>query len=158
MEPNANDLEKVFSVTLSQPHKIPIKHSVPILRNFPAGVSDHDLFTVLTEGTFNTLTGKTPGTLKSTEMLSDSYSNNQIIFKNQLLRWWENNLNSGVIKYTPISNEINWSYKTFAIDKEITSYIIPSHISTVTTKDEYDNILFTPTSALSRVRWVVYKI
>ena len=162
MEQGNIEAEKVFSVTLSAPNKIPIKHSAPILRNFPPGVSDHDLFTALPElsksSTFNTLTRNPPGAFFKTEMLTDSEDTNQIIFKNQPIGWWENNLNSGLITYTPISNNVNWSYKTFKIHTDITSYIIPSHISKVTSKGNFDEITFTPTPALNRVRWVVYKI
>lgn len=37
-------------------------------------------------------------------------SANQLVFMNQPLSWWVASLNSGAVKYTPISNQVNWSY------------------------------------------------
>lgn len=35
---------------------------------------------------------------------------NQIIFKNQPVSWWIAMINAGSIKYTPVSNTVNWAY------------------------------------------------
>lgn len=62
--------------------------------------------------TLNTLTKANPvGSNDLTKVSSTSPTKeNQVIFMNQPLSWWVASLNSGVIKYTPIGNDVNWSY------------------------------------------------
>jgi hypothetical protein len=60
---------------------------------------------------------------------------NQAIFKNQPLSWWITNLNSGNIKYRPISNTVNWVYINSKSEEiyilfQITAIIIPNRINT----------------------------
>ena len=61
---------------------------------------------------------------------------NQRIFMNQPLSWWVSGLNSGTIKYTPVSNEVNWSYvnssgNTIHISRNLSNVIIPNKSSSV---------------------------
>jgi len=62
---------------------------------------------------------------------------NQIIFKNQPISWWIDSINSGLIKYTPVSNTVNWSYvdgeTTYHILFETSSFMIPNRIGSVDT-------------------------
>ena len=57
-------------------------------------------------------------------------SQNQLIFMNQPVSWWLENLNSGAIYYFPFTNHVNWAYKKVSaeihIDVEITNLIIPN--------------------------------
>jgi len=41
---------------------------------------------------------------------SNPNHDNQLVFMNQPLSWWLASLNSGSVKYTPVSNFVNWSY------------------------------------------------
>lgn len=82
---------------------------------------------------------------------------NQHIFMNQPLSWWVSELKAGTIKYTPISNFVNWSYtnasgSVFHIDRDVTNIIIPNKIKTVE-KDETTSIttiVFEPKYGLER--------
>jgi hypothetical protein len=81
--------------------------------------------------TLNTLTN-TPST-GSTNLssLSTSVEANTLIFRNQPLSWWLESLNSGAIKYTPVSNDVNWSYfspsgQQFHIRIELSNLLIPN--------------------------------
>jgi hypothetical protein len=61
---------------------------------------------------------------------------NQRVFMNQPLSWWISELNSGKIKYTPVSNSVNWSYENasgsiFYIDRSVTNTIIPNKTKSV---------------------------
>ena len=65
--------------------------------------------------------------------VGDSIPNtvNQAVFKNQPLSWWVASLNSGVVKYTPVSDNVNWSYinsntKSIHISIEISDLLIPN--------------------------------
>lgn len=56
---------------------------------------------------------------------------NQHVFMNQNLSWWLSELNAGTVKYTPISNNVNWSFtnvsgSSFHIDRSVTNVIIPN--------------------------------
>jgi hemolysin activation/secretion protein len=64
-------------------------------------------------------------------------SDNQRVFMNQPLSWWLLGLNSGKIKYTPASNEVNWSYvdssgNSIHISRNLSNVIIPNKSSSVT--------------------------
>jgi len=65
---------------------------------------------------------------------------NQVIFKNQPISWWIDSINNGSIKYTPISNTVNWSYvdgeTTYHILFETSSFMIPNRTGTVTMNQE----------------------
>jgi hypothetical protein len=63
-------------------------------------------------------------------------SQNQLVFKNQPLSWWLASLNSGSVKYTPYSNEVNWSYVNSSnndihISIEISDLLIPNRTASV---------------------------
>jgi hypothetical protein len=63
-------------------------------------------------------------------------SENQLVFKNQPLSWWLASLNSGSVKYTPYSNEVNWSYvnssnNNIHISIEISDLLIPNRTASV---------------------------
>jgi hypothetical protein len=70
--------------------------------------------------TLNELTKTTPTGSSDLKTLSavnfvnptDTLPNatNQLVFMNQPLSWWLASLNSGLVKYTPVSNNVNWSY------------------------------------------------
>jgi hypothetical protein len=73
-------------------------------------------------------------------------SQNQLIFMNQPMSWWLENLNSGAIYYFPYTNYVNWAYKKVSdeihIDVEITNLIIPNEYkdssgNTVYYKEKY---------------------
>lgn len=56
---------------------------------------------------------------------------NQLVFRNQPLSWWVQSLNSGAVKYTPVSNEVNWAYidankNVIHISIEISNLLIPN--------------------------------
>jgi hypothetical protein len=56
---------------------------------------------------------------------------NQLVFKNQPLSWWLASLNSGAVKYTPYSNEVNWSFNDVHISIEISNLLIPNKTASV---------------------------
>jgi hypothetical protein len=61
---------------------------------------------------------------------------NQVIFKNQPVSWWIENINNGSIVYTPVSNTVNWSYydsskNQYHILFAISFYMIPNRTGTV---------------------------
>jgi hypothetical protein len=73
-------------------------------------------------------------------------SQNQLIFMNQPMSWWLENLNSGGIYYFPYTNHVNWAYNKASaeihIDREITDLIIPNEYmdssgNTVYYKEKY---------------------
>jgi hypothetical protein len=58
-------------------------------------------------------------------------ANNQLVFMNQPMSWWLDNINSEAIHYLPYSNHVNWGYKTESgavlhIDMTISDLIIPN--------------------------------
>jgi hypothetical protein len=62
---------------------------------------------------------------------------NQLIFRNQSLSWWVASLNSGLVKYTPVSNYVNWSYfspngSQIHIGIDVSNLVIPNKSSGVT--------------------------
>lgn len=107
--------------------------------------------------TLNTLTD-TPSTGSSDiSTLSSSSEDNQLVFKNQPLSWWLETLNSGAVKYTPISNDVNWSYfapsgQQFHISMEISDLLLPNRTAKYT-RNEQDfssTITFEPKFGLER--------
>jgi hypothetical protein len=61
----------------------------------------------------------------------DPNPSNQHVFMNQPLSWWLAELNSGKIKYTPVSNNVNWAYVTASGDSyhmsvAVSNIIIPN--------------------------------
>lgn len=98
--------------------------------------------------TLNTLTGvQNPNVSKSlTDLTPTNYdvdveqrnskpsSANQLIFMNQPMSWWLENLNSGAVKYFPFSNNVNWAYTipsgNVHIDTTVSSLFIPDVLVT----------------------------
>ena len=60
-------------------------------------------------------------------------SANQLIFMNQPISWWLENLNSGAVKYLPFSNHVNWALTNSSgdvhIDVTVSSLFIPDMIA-----------------------------
>jgi hypothetical protein len=61
---------------------------------------------------------------------------NQLVFKNQPLSWWLASLNSGAVKYTPVSNDVNWAFvdankNDVHISIEISNLLIPNKTASV---------------------------
>jgi len=93
--------------------------------------------------TLNTLTNMPAGSSDLSSLSSVNYPTegvsvpntaNQSVFKNQPLSWWVASLNSGVVKYTPVSSDVNWSYtdsntKAIHISMEISNLLIPNKSS-----------------------------
>jgi hypothetical protein len=107
--------------------------------------------------TINTLTN-TPST-GSTNLssLSSSVEANTLVFRNQPLSWWLESLNNGAVKYTPISNDVNWSYFTpsgqqFHIRIELSNLLIPnrSKSSTRSSDNSSFTVTFEPKFSLER--------
>ena len=118
--------------------------------------------------TLNTLTNTTGSgssdlaTLSTTNYLvaGDEMPNpvNQEVFMNQPLSWWLASLNSGVVKYTPISNYVNWAYvdakkNVYHISITISNLLIPNKTAGVTRNSNSMNsvVTFEPKLGLSRV-------
>jgi len=98
--------------------------------------------------TLNTLTGvQNPNVSKSLADLSavnydvnvdqrnsKPNSANQLIFMNQPMSWWLQNLNSGAVKYFPFSNHVNWAFTSSSgdvhIDNDVSSLFIPDMLAT----------------------------
>jgi len=83
---------------------------------------------------------------------------NQEVFMNQPLSWWLASLNSGKVKYTPVSNYVNWSYvdtnkNVIHISITISNLLIPNKTSGVTRNAGSMNstVSFEPKFGLSRV-------
>lgn len=83
------------------------------------------------QDTSKTLANLVPDTNSS----RDYNSANQTIFMNQPISWWLAELNSGAVKYTPLSNTVNWAYKngnaTYYIGKPVTDALIPNRVLNV---------------------------
>lgn len=61
---------------------------------------------------------------------------NQIIFKNQPVSWWIDMINAGSVKYTPVSNTVNWAYidaqsNVIHLHIDISNTMIPNKTGTV---------------------------
>ena len=61
---------------------------------------------------------------------------NQVIFKNQPVSWWIDAINAGSIRYTPISNTVNWSYfdsdsNQYQILYAVSTYMIPNRTASM---------------------------
>lgn len=85
-------------------------------------------------------------------------SDNQLVFMNQPLSWWLASLNSGAVKYTPISNYVNWSYldankNLIHISITISNLLIPNKTQSVKRNpgSMASEITFEPKFGLSRV-------
>lgn len=83
---------------------------------------------------------------------------NQLVFMNQPLSWWLASLNSGAVKYTPVSNYVNWAYvdvnkNPIHISITISNLLIPNKTSGVTRSEGSMNseVSFEPKFGLSRV-------
>lgn len=83
---------------------------------------------------------------------------NQLVFKNQPLSWWLASLNSGAVKYTPVSNDVNWSFvnssnNNIHISIEISNLLIPNKTASVERNpgSMTSKITFEPKFGLSRV-------
>jgi hypothetical protein len=83
---------------------------------------------------------------------------NQRVFRNQPLSWWLASLNSGAVKYTPFSNNVNWAYldaskNSIHISIEISDILIPNKTSKITKNSGSMSsmITFEPKFGLSRV-------
>ena len=62
---------------------------------------------------------------------------NQAVFKNQPLSWWVSSLNSGAVKYTPVSNDVNWAFvdqnkNAIHISIEVSNLLIPNKTKSIT--------------------------
>ena len=118
--------------------------------------------------TLNTLTNTTGSgssdlaTLSTTNYLvaGDEMPNpvNQEVFMKQPLSWWLASLNSGVVKYTPVSNYVNWAYvdakkNVYHISITISNLLIPNKTAGVTRNSNSMNsvVTFEPKLGLSRV-------
>lgn len=118
--------------------------------------------------TLFTLTGVTSSgssdlsTLSTNNYPSSGDSNpnaaNQLVFKNQPLSWWLASLNSGDVKYTPVSNYVNWAYydsnkNAYHISIEVSNLLVPNKTASVKrnpdTKDT--EVTFEAKFGLSRV-------
>ena len=83
---------------------------------------------------------------------------NQLVFKNQPLSWWLASLNSGAVKYTPVSNDVNWGFvdankNIIHISIEISNLLIPNKTAKVEKNPGSMSsvITFEPKFGLSRV-------
>jgi len=58
---------------------------------------------------------------------------NQLIFMNQPMSWWLENLNSGAVKYFPFSNYVNWAFTSSVgdvhIDRDVSLLFIPDAVA-----------------------------
>jgi len=82
---------------------------------------------------------------------------NQQVFMNQPLSWWISELNSGKIKYTPVSGDVNWSYTNdsgseFHIGRSVTTLIIPDRTqsSQMDSATMTSTVVFEPKFGVSR--------
>jgi hypothetical protein len=118
--------------------------------------------------TLNTLTKKDVtgssdlSTLSSVNLLvaGDSTPNpaNQLVFMNQPLSWWVASLNSGDVKYMPVSNFVNWAYVNsnkdiIYISIELSNLLIPNKTAKVEKNpgSMSSTITFEPKFGLGRV-------
>lgn len=121
--------------------------------------------------TLNTLTqAVNPDTSKTlADLSSNNYpvgapnasspnATNQSIFKNQPMSWWLAELQSGAVKYFPLSNHVNWSYTdasnvVYHIDIAVSNELIPNQTKGVTTDatTRVSTVTFVDKHGLSRV-------
>ena len=86
--------------------------------------------------TLNALTNTAPVTTKTLADLSPAnFAENQAIFKNQPMTWWVKGLNAPAsITYTPISNDVNWSFasgsQSYGVGMPISNLLIPNGVAT----------------------------
>ena len=73
---------------------------------------------------------------------------NQIIFKNQPVSWWIAMINAGSIKYTPVSNTVNWAY----VDAEANSIHIHIDISMAMIPNKTDKVDRNPETKVTTVK------
>jgi hypothetical protein len=83
---------------------------------------------------------------------------NQLVFKHQPLSWWLTSLNSGAVKYTPVSNHVNWAYydsnkNAYHISIEVSNLLIPNRTASVkrTEDPRGSEVTFEAKFGLSRV-------
>ena len=83
---------------------------------------------------------------------------NQLVFRNQTLSWWLESLNSGAVKYTPFSNNVNWAFidtnqNSIHISIEISDLLIPNKTVSVsrTPGSMTSEVTFEPKFGLGRV-------
>jgi len=84
-------------------------------------------------------------------------ADNQLVFMNQPMSWWLENLNSGAVHYLPLSNYVNWGFKdvsgsVYHIDMEISNLLMPNRMANSTrdpTKNEM-TIVFEPKHGMGR--------
>jgi hypothetical protein len=94
--------------------------------------------------TLNTLThvvnpdtSKTLANLVADAASSTEFSTlNQTVFMNQPMSWWLTNLNSGAVKYMPVSNNVNWGFKNasgavFYIGRPISDLLLPNRVESM---------------------------
>jgi hypothetical protein len=89
---------------------------------------------------------------------SNPNADNQLVFKNQPLSWWLASLNSGDVKYTPVSNNVNWAYydsnkNAYHISIEVSNLLIPNKTASVKRNQETNvtEVTFEAKFGLSRV-------
>jgi hypothetical protein len=71
-------------------------------------------------------------------------ASNQLIFMNQPMSWWLENLQSSGVYYLPYSNYVNWGYKdasgnVYHIHINVTNLLIPNYTDS-TSRDSSGNI------------------
>jgi len=90
--------------------------------------------------------------------VSTPNNENQLVFKNQPLSWWLASLNSGAVKYTPVSNNVNWAYydsnnNIYHVSIEVSNLLIPNKTASVKRNQETNvtEVTFEAKFGLSRV-------
>jgi len=118
--------------------------------------------------TLNTLTNTVvTGSADLTTLSTNNYDSegdltpnatNQLVFRNQALSWWLESLNSGAVKYTPFSNNVNWAFidanqNSIHISIEISDLLIPNKTASVSRApgSMTSEITFEPKFGLARV-------
>lgn len=88
---------------------------------------------------------------------------NQNVFMNQSVSWWVSQLNAKTIKYTPVSNDVNWSYTNSSgsalhIDRDVTNIIIPNKNQSVQRNDSSNGstIVFEPKHGVGRTDTIIF--
>ena len=114
-------------------------------------------FTGDANATLNSLTNTSPTTLSLADLSGLNYSepdlvnnsapnaNNQLIFMNQPMGWWLEQLQKGNMAYSPVSNYVNWAYTdvnkvVYHIGRPISDLIIPNTVG-ITTRDPVSNTI-----------------
>ena len=116
-------------------------------------------FTGDANATLNTLTKTSPTTLTLADLSGLNYSepelvnnsapnpNNQLIFMNQPMGWWLEQLQKGNVAYFPLSNYVNWAYTdvnkvVYHIGRPISDLLMPDTVG-ITTRDPVSNTITT---------------